>query len=145
MTDFIERQKGFALAREQERAALRRAIERIVFGSREAGRYRLGHVVTVQEDPEFSRAYQDGQPADELTALGSYVVEVIERVDRITEKSMWTTANEGISDSWRWWSVDQALLHLISIRHGDPDHRGEAVTYASRVLGFSDFPEDGHA
>jgi hypothetical protein len=134
MTTFEEKRKDAALRMITEEGQLRRAVEGLVlFGhGRSPGRYRIGEIVTVQPDPEFARTG---------VTLGSYAVEVIERVDKDTERSLWATACEGVSDSWRWFTVDQALIHLIALRHGQDDHRGDIVTYASRVIGFDDMPE----
>jgi hypothetical protein len=145
-TTFADRLRQAALHRAAEQDALRNAVARIVLGGR-PNRYRLGHIVEVQPDAQFADAYRQAAAAgtlDELTTLGSYAVEVVERVDRNTERSMWATACKGVSDPWRWFNVDQALLHLIAVRHGDADNHGTAVIYGSRMLGFSDYPESGH-
>jgi hypothetical protein len=117
-----------AVEQQRERSRLRRAIEEIVIGGH--GRARIGEIVTVAPD-------RDGHPAGEPLG-GSYAVEVIERVDRNTEKSMWTTVHNGAPDSWRWFSVDEALIHLIALRKGQRDERGEIVRFASRLIGFDD-------
>jgi hypothetical protein len=135
----IEKQREGAWKQALTRSALYSALTDMVVGRRP--RLRLGHIVTVQDDPRFEQDIQDAKvEGRQPVTLGSYAVEVIERVDRETERSMWTTVHDGVSDSWRWWTVDQALLHLIALRHGNPDDRGDAVLYASRVLGFDDFP-----
>ncbi len=139
MTSIIERQKEWAFQAARLDAALTRAIGRQVLGTRPA-RYRIGHVVTVQPDPLFERAVKDSETdGGEPVTLGSYAVEVIERIDRDTEKSMWAILHEGVSDSWRWFTVDQALIHLIATRKGQADSHGSHVAYASRVLGFDDY------
>jgi hypothetical protein len=132
MSTFTERRQAAVLERATTQDALRRFLDQEVNGGR--ARYRLGHVVTVQPDDEFTVVSE--------AALGSYVVEVIERIDRDTERSMWATVHDGVADSWRWLSVDQALIHLIARRKGVDDHRGDVVWYASRVIGFDDIPAD---
>lgn len=123
-----------AWRRAKEESDLRLALQDILYSpKRPMGRWRLGHIVTVQPDYDFAKTG---------VTVGSYAVEVIERVDKDTEHSMWRVVWEGITDSWYWHSVDQALIHLIAVRHGDRDDRGEIVTFASRVIGFNDSPAD---
>lgn len=141
MTSIIDLQRDAAVKRARAESALYESVRRIVLGTRStAWRYRIGHLVTVQPDYDFAAAVEIGGPTEDLVTQGSYAVEVIERVDKTTERSMWRTACEGVADSWNWHTVDQALLHLIAVRKGQRDDRGDIVTFASRVIGFDDCP-----
>ncbi len=140
MNRIIEIQREAAYQAALLNSRLRDAIGRQVIGKRHG--FRIGQIVTVQEDPLFERAVKDSEvDGGEPVTLGSYAVEVIRRIDRDTEETMWAALHDGVSDSMRWWTVDQALLMLIATRKGMADSRGAVVTFASRVIGFNDFPE----
>lgn len=125
--------------RSVEEGHLHTAIANLVLGPSDRRRtQRIGHIVTVET------LY--GVSADVVATTGSFVVQVITTKHNPTnrkdvyDETMWVTLHDGKSDSWRWHSVDQALLHLIAQRKGDADTYGTIVAFASRVIGFNDTP-----
>jgi hypothetical protein len=129
----VELQMQAAFERMKADMELHRAIGDLILGDHTRRRgQQIGQVITVAapDDKDLT--------ADVIATTGSFAVEVTEWVKGATYKSLWTTLHKGRNDSWRWYTVDQALLHLIAQRHGEPDEHGSIVTFASRVIGFDD-------
>lgn len=130
MDSFLERQARFVVDRINLEGHLRTVLEKMLDVRRGE---RLGHVVTVEDDLEFTIKSE--------ATLGSYVVEVIKRVDRDTERTLWVTLHHGVCDVHRWNTIEQALIHLIAQRKNASDAGNQLVTFVSRAIGFDDWKE----
>jgi hypothetical protein len=108
-----ERLRDAAVEQAQERAAERRRVEEIVFGSRSFdSSERIGDIVKLGDD---------------------YVVEV----ERTGHDTTWTTVVAGKRSSWHHHTQEAAVLHLIARRYDDnPNSNAQAAFYAGRVLGI---------
>lgn len=109
-TAMYDRMRDAALDREREQAAERNRISDLILGCVPRS-HRLGDVIWVGSD---------------------CVAEVIGR-----NQTTWTTVVDDQRGFAHWLTQDEALLHLIAIRHeGNPDGSRQAAYYAARVLGI---------